>query len=339
MLLIAGFLMTGFNFFLKNPEKSALITSLFIILFFSYQQFQLPFQYKTVLGIDVGRHRFFFPFISLIFILTAFVVISTRKNLNPLNQGLNKMAALLICFSIGLAGYQLARRDTVIINGPQFSHQENWVSLAPFKKPAKLPNIYYIILDGYARGDILQEVYHYDNSDFLSHLVQKGFCVNDQSRSNYPYTVLSLASSLNFTYLDDLAGRMDPNSHDITPLFVLIRNNRTAVLLKNLGYQFVTFSTGSPHMDIEDADIFVRPRWGLSSFQTMLLRMTPILHFIESIWGPYFLYWPRYFYVFDQLAELGLKKQPVFVFAHIMAPHPPFLFGKGGEKTVPKTNF
>ncbi|GAJ03090.1 unnamed protein product, partial [marine sediment metagenome] len=29
------------------------------------------------------------------------------------------------------------------------------------------PDIYYIILDGYTRKDVLQELYGYDNSDFL----------------------------------------------------------------------------------------------------------------------------------------------------------------------------
>ena len=33
------------------------------------------------------------------------------------------------------------------------------------------PDIYYIILDGYARLDILENLYGYDNSDFLNYFL------------------------------------------------------------------------------------------------------------------------------------------------------------------------
>ena len=64
-----------------------------------------------------------------------------------------------------------------------------------------LPDIYYIILDGYARADVLDSVYGYDNSEFIFWLEQHGFQVARGSRSNYSQTYLSLASSLNMTYL------------------------------------------------------------------------------------------------------------------------------------------
>ncbi len=38
-----------------------------------------------------------------------------------------------------------------------------------------LTDIYFIVLDGYGRSDVLKEFYEYDNSDFLRGLKEKGF--------------------------------------------------------------------------------------------------------------------------------------------------------------------
>src|SRR5262249_29367564 len=77
--------------------------------------------------------------------------------------------------------------------------------VAPFprlKAPERPPDIYYIILDGFARGDVLGELYGYDLEPFLTRLEQKGFYVARHSTSNYCQTPLSILSSLNGVYLD-----------------------------------------------------------------------------------------------------------------------------------------
>ena len=62
--------------------------------------------------------------------------------------------------------------------------------------PEQLPDVYYIILDGYGRDDSLLEIYNYDNSSFLDNLSDLGFYTANCSRSNYAKTRLSLTSSL-----------------------------------------------------------------------------------------------------------------------------------------------
>ena len=80
------------------------------------------------------------------------------------------------------------------------------------------PDIYYIILDGYGRSDVLKNEYGYDNSDFLNALRDLGFTVSECSQSNYAQTQMSLASSLNFNYIDVLSDRFVPGSDDRTGL-------------------------------------------------------------------------------------------------------------------------
>ena len=79
------------------------------------------------------------------------------------------------------------------------------------------PDIYFIVLDGYARADVLAKYYGFDNGPFLEGLRQRGFQVSDASRSNYNWTFLSLGSSLNLDYIQALVGDdLDPGSRDRT---------------------------------------------------------------------------------------------------------------------------
>jgi hypothetical protein len=76
------------------------------------------------------------------------------------------------------------------------------------------PDIFYIILDGYAREDVLEKLYQYDNSQFVNDLQRKGFFVASLSRANYIQTLLSLSSSLNLQYLNEIRSKVDRNLYN-----------------------------------------------------------------------------------------------------------------------------
>ncbi len=102
------------------------------------------------------------------------------------------------------------------------------------------PDIYFIVLDGYARADVLAEHYAFDNGPFVRGLEQRGFQVADASRSNYNWTFLSLASTLNMDYLPELLdGALDPKGTDREQAYRLLRDNRAAEFLRTRGYRYV----------------------------------------------------------------------------------------------------
>ncbi len=77
------------------------------------------------------------------------------------------------------------------------------ISAFKIMKDLKKPDIYYIILDGYGRGDVLKSVYGFDNEKFYNELENRGFFIARKSNANYAQTTLfSLASSLNMEYLE-----------------------------------------------------------------------------------------------------------------------------------------
>jgi hypothetical protein len=191
------------------------------------------------------------------------------------------------------------------------------------------PDIYYIILDMYARADFLEKKYHYDNSEFLSFLTDTGFYVASQSRTNYAHTPSSLASSLNLMYLDDIAEQMGDTTTNYQPLFAILKHNRVFQFLRHHGYTIVAFSSGHEFTEIRDADVYMRPSgWQPTDFQNALLSTTPLAVFRKTRDD---IHRERILYTFDHLADAARIEAPTFAFAHISSPHPPYVFGANGE--------
>ena len=200
--------------------------------------------------------------------------------------------------------------------------------------PATLPDIYYLIMDGYGRADALQMWYGHDNSDFLNFLKDKGFFVAAEGRTNYAQTALSQSSSLNFQYLDQIPQQISAQSSNRLPLEAMLESNRLFHALKQLGYRIVTFPTGYLFTDIGlNVDQQVAPPGGLTSFQTELLKTTPLPNLLRLFTGKtlYDLHRERILYALAHLPEATSDTAPTLVYAHILAPHPPFVFGQNGE--------
>ena len=114
----------------------------------------------------------------------------------------------------------------------------------PLRKAEAAPvrDIYYVILDGFGRSDTLEEFYDMDLSPFVTFLESKGFYVADEAQSNYAQTYPSLASTLNMSYLDDVAAVMR-TSRDRRPLDYLIQKNALMQAARKAGYRVVGISS------------------------------------------------------------------------------------------------
>ncbi len=112
------------------------------------------------------------------------------------------------------------------------------------------PDIYYIIPDGYPSDARLQSEIGYDNSEFTTALQERGFVIAPHAQSNYPLTVLSLASILNMKYFSENPTQFS----DLDYLQLSTANNAVARRLKLLGYSYAQLLSGymyiSPNADI-----------------------------------------------------------------------------------------
>ncbi len=198
---------------------------------------------------------------------------------------------------------------------------------------ANLPNIYYIILDAYARDDVLKDLYGYDNTPFLGELERRGFYVARESYANYGLTYLSLSSSLNMDYLDGIAKEHPSNSDFFMAVQDRCRRSKVAAMLKERGYTFVTFASGYTATSEMDADVTVKPPILFTEFENAVIRMTPLRMMLGRLAGPspYAVHRNRILFTLDRLDRLARYGRPLFVFAHVEAPHPPFVFAADGS--------
>jgi hypothetical protein len=197
-----------------------------------------------------------------------------------------------------------------------------------------LPDIYYIILDGFGREDLLKAEYGLADMTFFDDLRSMGFSVLDSSRSNYAQTILSLTSSLNMDYLDDLT-----STNDVNQLIPLLQHSRVRTMLEARGYYMVAFASGYGRTEIPDASVYLRPRGLQAGTMESLLSQTSVLLAVEDMASALNLAYPypgyaehraRILFALNELPAVATLPGPKFVFVHMLAPHPPFVFDEQG---------
>jgi len=319
-LIIALVLWLLLLLFLANSRRAALIVTLFLLLFFNYGRA------AGAVGTDFPAQLL--PAIAGAILLLGVILLGLRRReFAGLTIFLNLASLALVLVNTVTAVPALQRSRAAALNA----------SRAAATQTAGKPDIYYIILAGYARQDILDSVYGWDNSEFTGWLKARGFAVANRSRSNYSQTDLSLASSLNLTYLDLVADKVGMEWDDRTPLIRMIGDSRVVKELRRQGYTIASFASGYAGTDLRNADIHFAPAWALSEFQNLLISTTalPLVlgQVLKRAQGD--LHRERILYAFEHLADAARLKHPVFVFCHILSPHPPFVFGARGERTQP----
>ncbi len=268
---------------------------------------------------------------ALLWPALLFVEVRRKWEVRALSSALNLMVLALVCFQLAWIGsFEWRRLHTVLPPRPATT----WISCAP-SAPQARPNIYFIVLDGYAREDVMRELYGYDNRPFLRALEAAGFQVAHHARTNYCQTVLSLGSCLNLGYLDSLCRAMGPMATDRTPLAQAIDRNETTRFLRSRGYRIVAFASGYDGTAMQSADVYRRGLAGVSEFQSTLLQSTPLIFLGRAVGlfdeTPAHRQARHVLYTLEHLPEAGRSPTPVFVFAHIIAPHPPFMFCADGS--------
>ncbi len=143
-------------------------------------------------------------------------------------------------------------------------------------------DVYYIILGRVRAGRRLEGAFQVRQRALLEGAREAGFRVLPQSRSNYAFTALSLASSLNMEYLDGLAAREGKESVSFQVCKEMIQDSRLQSFFKERGYTTVHFKTGwAINDDNPRADVQVGGA-GLIEFNAILLRSSAVGVFMEA---------------------------------------------------------
>lgn len=222
---------------------------------------------------------------------------------------------------------------------------EESIAAVGLAAPNDAPSVFLIVLDKYSGSAALLENYGFDNSPFEEQLRNRGFVVPHGARSNYPHTWMTLASMLNWTFIDNML--QDARGGAVQALNDAIEDNRTWRFFKAQGYEFVflpsTFvSTHNnsfadrqiPEPSRRGANVSLA--WFVSSAGYGLTRVLGGRVWVPGRRFPYPVESaPAFEAKFEILAQLAVEPGARFVFAHLLLPHEPYVFDESCRHLKP----
>jgi len=320
-----------------KPQAAAIATSVTLLCLLSYYPFVVALSDWDLIPIYKRLYDYLWPLALIGPCIVVVALKRTRCDLSVVTTSLNLAAIVLVCFSV--ANFVMHFAETTRMAGCvtlTMSKTALQVSDNPARDErsdsGQLPDIYYIVLDGYARSDVLKELYQYDNSQFLKQLEERGFFVADASFANYAQTFLSLSSTLNLSYLEahepcSQGGRLAMNQ-----VIAQIKQCELLRVLKGFHYRFIAFPSGFVGTEFRHADQYLSPILAPTFLQYYAMRMTALSPLAETLFPGFINHFHRKLVLhnFEKLASITREGPPIFVFCHLMSPHPPFVFDEKG---------
>ena len=370
ILTLAGVLWLVLWPILPEPRKRGLVLSLFWLPFFCYGA-TLDFVRAQLNFRDMFSLTQIALIGCTALLVASALLYALRRSpwtFVQLNRFLNRLSAIMLAIAVVSCVLVVAQRKTAPPQAPEpqpIATAPNTEGATVALKPtiqvaigpeqrAALPNIYFIICDAYPRSDALKEFFDYDDTPFLNQLRERGFYVADRSRSNYCLTLSSLGSTLNMKYLDDPESSEPAyvkKNHGL--LISLLQDNLVVRTLKAQGYEFVAIASGQFPTMMEGADRLIRPgaaykseyqqhfdgrtparfvrpgAFNITEYQQSLIDMTPVRSIMNRMGQ---LWWYQLVpFSLDTLVSLRSEGQPMFVFAHLLAPHRPHGYDSDGK--------
>jgi hypothetical protein len=320
--------------------RAGFITTYASVLFFLYgtiKNAMLLYNINLV-GINLGKGVYFLPLWIIVLALGIWLmaVKIPRRETSLLIFNCIALSTLILPL-LSITSYTMSHPDSSSTSQPDTPVSQ--VSTT-------LPDVYYIVLDGYGRSDAIETEFGFDNSALLEALRKQGFYVAGCSTSNYSFTQLSMASSLNMNYLNALGEGFVAGNTDYSGVSDLVHNNAVRQYFHQYGYAFVSFQSDFPFLNITNSDFYItapaQKRY-IQPFEILLLQQTPgvyILNELEKISGNQFFFDTRKYggkfdqilFFLDELNRLPTSVQsPKFVYAHLIIPHSYYVFGPNGE--------
>lgn len=361
LLLTIGFILIIFMIWLlltRSIDKTVLLSIFTLLWFFSFGHLYNLVSGRPIFGISIGYAKLLAVYL-LVFLVFIIFVLKT-KNTRQFPYG-----SILILVVL-LLGFNLIPILLFEYNQSISTLQETDVQPIIQTTGGEKPDIYFIILDSYGRQDVLQDKLGYDNSSFISALKKRGFYIPDCAYSNYDGTLSAISSILNFEILQN----PDPINGDHESAFAGINKqiieNKVREYFNQLGYTFVTGRGYSSFNDIVNSDIYLnylidqngKDNLAQNKFNALYLNTT-LIRVLTEIYRsnpykfsnlPYWLAFNRevdpylkeasfwYYqnnFMFDSLENFPTMTGPFLIYAHINAPHGPYVYRKDGSFRYP----
>lgn len=315
------------NKILKSTLKSGIITSLLTLVFFYIGFIK---EYVITLTGAYVHLRFSLP---VIFILLIFLFLKIRKfdtaKIVKINYFFNLLFLIYILVDVGISTFNILLKPQPKLELVDEKKIEN-VSNTQIKTQSK-PDVYFLVFDEYSSSISLKENYGYDNSPLDSFLISKGFFISNYSKSNYTYTIFSLASTLNLNYFKNAKDLNFPD--DFGLVWKYIYDNKVFKTFKEEGYEIENFSFFNVQDYPNKSESFSKA-W---AFKFVFDKSLFSVFNIGYLWIDKKHFTNK---LENKLAEINIElnansTKPKFLYIHFLLPHHPYVFNnKGAERSV-----
>lgn len=344
--LFIGFLLFIINKIIKQYKISAGIVSISLIVFFSYGLIiklfprlssfnnNEPYQFNSELV-----YSFITSIAILIFSLSIYYFLICKKDflINLCNGFLMVFSIALISGLIFIGMYKSINMQSTKYFNARWQDYLNSNQITTNNNSSLLPDIYFIVLDGFGSSDVLENIYEYDNSQFINRLTNLGFTVMPDAKSNYSQTRLIFSSMLNMIYLDGISKEVGDNATDARPLIEMIKDNLVMRDLEIIGYTTISYTSENPYFTNINTDKKIATSYLFDNYLQQIFFnsiLYPILH--NSFYHARGNDINR---IFQDLNNFKEESSPKFVLAYIPSPHPPFVFDENGNYVVPSLRY
>jgi hypothetical protein len=287
---------------MRTPLVGELSTFLFLIFFYSYGHVE------NLLSLRGIPNKILFPLWLFMFGLGMIIILRNKEKIPTIIKPLIIVTAVLICFpTYELVTYSLLLQKTEEVKISSTTQIETAMTekfSGLLDQPEKINSsdyidpfdIYYIVLDGYGRADNLEK-----HCNLLS---------NSKVFNKF--------------------------SNEEGYFLVNFRSGYEAIDIQTLDYFMEIDGDSGVHLsDLPIIKVFGRSI-ALSNFEILFMQMTILKPFFKDMVQSvnesplYQDHRDRILFIFDHLPDFASADGNYFVYAHIPAPHPPFVFFEDG---------
>jgi hypothetical protein len=324
-------------FFRKDIKKAN--TFVFIVTVFGFSFGRIDSLLSMYFNGAIMRFLCVLAYLGFVLLFCFFVY---RIKRIPISFGKFMFACSLSLVVFPLIGYITRDNEK---NGNRY----DFYSPKDVNKTLK-PNLYVIVLDAYSRRDVLQDIYGFDNSDFIKYLELNDFYVSPNSMANYVWTSMSVPSLLNMNYINEIFVESE-KKYDTVWAAKAVAGNNIAKYLEAYGYKYLEVNSGAifSQNKMQGVETLYSPyKQSGNPFEVLTMRINGLEKMILGrtilgVLGKDYLHEEEHDQHRDNIRKslFALQRSseilgPKIVFAHILSPHAPFVFDQNGKSIAPE---
>ncbi len=329
----------------------SLAASLFLALF----HVTTPVVEVITSSLDVRlRYRVVLPVVMLLW--AGAVLLLHRRTREATRSGLVKSFAVIAVVLTAYNALALVRAELGKAAGRRGPAPASGPT-RPGSTAQTTPDIFIIVMDEYAGFSTIKEQWGHDNEPFAAFLEDQGFYVAREAATRYCETIFSVTSLLNLDYVGGPISRqcfyellrdvrVNAEYVNVEDVFPRLNDSLLVEKLRARGYTIVTIDDtknlnpdypGYVKGDIEIKYVGPAKLSGANLFLMFTAKQTllmPLAYYLEE--HVLEVDSRQRAMVLNSLARLGETTAipgPKLVYAHLLCPHAPFVFGADGSRT------